>query len=460
MNWKTDGTIAAIATPIGVGGIGVIRVSGPEAPAMVDRLFKPGGAKRLADAPSHLMLHGWLEKEGRTIDEVMVVHMKAPHSYTCEEVVEVHCHGGVMAMRSVLQLICDAGARPAEAGEFTFRAFLNGRLDLTQVEAVADLVRTDSRLGLQVSVNQLRGRLHDAIQEARDDLTQVAALVAASIDFPEEDVVFTQRGDCLARLAATRDRLAALLATAEQGRILRDGLVVAIVGKPNVGKSSLLNTLLKEERAIVTEIPGTTRDTLEETVDLGGLALRLVDTAGIRDTVDPIEREGVSRSRKAIGLADLTLLLLDGSEPLTGDDIRLLELVDPAKSVLVINKRDLMSRCEPEWVHRIGGQERVIISALTGLGITDLEEWIVGWALHGERPVVEAAMITNLRQQHAAQRALEAVLDAIAALENGAGEELLAVDLARALEALGDIVGETTAEDLLSRIFAEFCIGK
>ena len=460
MKFKSDDTIAAIATPPGLGGVAVIRVSGPRSAALVHGIFRPSGATALIDAPSHRLLHGWIESEGRTVDEVMAVWMKAPHSYTREDVVEVHCHGGGMASGAILDRICSAGARPAEPGEFTFRAFVNGRLDLTQVEAVADIVRAPSRTALAVSANQLRGRLLEAIRAVRDDVRHVSALVNAGIDFPEEDVVFTNREECLSRMGRARAALAELVRTADQGRILREGLAVAIVGKPNVGKSSLLNALLREERAIVTEIPGTTRDTLEEIVELGGLALRMVDTAGIRESHDIVEREGIARSRRAIEQADLTLLVLDGSRPLDGDDRALLGMLDRAGALVAVNKLDLFAPRAPECTSELGGFDWVSLSALTGEGLAELERSIRGWVSRDERPVWESALITNLRQKHAAERALRACERAVQSIHERRGDELLAVDLASVLDALGDIVGETTAEDLLDRIFADFCIGK
>jgi len=348
----------------------------------------------------------------------------------------------------------------AHPGEFTLRAFLHGRIDLTQAEAVGDLVRTRSALGLQVSANQLRGRLHEAIAALQGDVQQVAALVAAGIDFPEEDVVFAHRGEITERLGHVRERLDALLARAGQGRIVREGLAVAIVGRPNVGKSSLLNALLRENRAIVTEVPGTTRDTLEEAAEVGGLMVRLVDTAGIRHTEDVVEREGIQRARRAIAQADLVLLVLDGAAPLTADDEALLAEAPPQASLVVVNKRDKLDGASPAWVGRLEGRPWLGLSALTGAGLPELEAAIRGWALQDERPVLEDALLTNLRQEQAARQAAEAVRGALAALEGGLGDELLAVDLERVLMALGEIVGATTPDDLLNRIFAEFCIGK
>jgi tRNA modification GTPase len=457
---RDEDTIAAIATPLGSGGIGIVRLSGRAAVAIADRFFRASGGIPLSGAPSHKLIHGWVEQDGAPLDEVLAVAMRAPHSYTCEDVVEVHCHGGSLAVRTVLELACAGGARLAQPGEFTQRAFLNGRMDLTQAEAVGDIVRSRSLLGLRVSADQLRGRLHGDILALREEVAQVAALVAAGIDFPEEDVVFAHRQDIVARLAGVRERLRALLGTATGGRMLREGVAVAIVGKPNVGKSSLLNALLRENRAIVTEVPGTTRDTLEEALELGGVGVRLIDTAGLRQTDDVVEREGISRAERAMALADLTLAVMDGSQPLDEDDRRVLEQSAGRPSLLVVNKRDRMPGPEPAWAPQAGDRPRVAVSARTGEGLEALEAWVRRWALNDERPVLEHAWITNLRQQQAAGHALGAVDAALAGLDSGAGEELLAVDLSRALDALGDIVGETTADDLLNRVFAEFCIGK
>ncbi len=460
MKLNAEDTIAAIATPPGAGGVGIVRVSGPRAVAIVHPLFRPQGRQGLERAASHRMLYGWIERDGQPLDEVLAVVMRAPHSYTRQDVVEVHCHGGALVTRTVLELALKGGARLAQPGEFTLRAFLSGRLDLTRAEAVQDMVEARSEWGLRVSANQLRGGLYGEIQALREDAAHVAALVAAGIDFPEEDVVFAHREDILRRLKGVEAKLVALLETAERGRRMREGLAVAIVGRPNVGKSSLLNALLRENRAIVTEIPGTTRDTLEESLDLGGLALRLIDTAGIRDTADTIEREGIARTRRAVDQADLVLAVLDGSVALTAEDRQVLAMAPDAATLAVINKLDRMAGADPKWVGELGSLPRVSLSALTGAGLAGLETWIRAWAVQDERPLLEHPMLTNLRQQQAAQGALGAVRSALAAIADGLGDELVAVDLARGLDALGDIVGETTADDLLNRIFAEFCIGK
>ncbi|MCH9045356.1 MAG: tRNA uridine-5-carboxymethylaminomethyl(34) synthesis GTPase MnmE [SAR324 cluster bacterium] len=460
MALRSEDTIVAIATPLGVGGVGIIRLSGKEALPLVDGIFRPAGGSSLAQAESHHLLYGWIERDGRPVDEVLAVAMRAPRSYTREDVVEVHCHGGTMVLRTVLEMAIHGGARLAEPGEFTLRAFLNGRIDLTQAEAVGDIVRTRSSLGLQVSANQLRGRLYEEIGALREQVAHVAARVAAGIDFPEEDVVFAHREEIVSKLESVRTRLATLLSRAAQGRIVREGLAVAIVGRPNVGKSSLLNALLRENRAIVTEIPGTTRDTVEEAAEIGGLMLRLVDTAGIHRTEDVVERAGIDRARGAIERADLALLVLDGAERLTPDDEALLGEVDPAATLVVVNKQDRLHGAQPEWIGKLADFAWVALSALTGAGLQEMEARICQWALSDDRPALEDALITNLRQEQAARNALQAVEGALQAICRGLGDELLAVDLQRVLFDLGDIVGETTADDLLNRIFAEFCIGK
>ncbi len=460
MKWNPVDTIAAIATPLGVGGVGIVRLSGSGAVAIVEPFFSAAGGKSLAAAESHRMYHGWIANEHGPVDEVLAVVMRAPHSYTRQDVVEIQCHGGPLVLQTVLELVCGAGARLAEPGEFTQRAFLNGRLDLTRVEAVADIVRAGSEAGLRVSANQLRGRLYDAIHALQDELGHVAALLAAGIDFPEEDIVFAHREDIAERLGRGRARLEELLETAEQGMILRDGLAVTIAGRTNVGKSSLLNALLRENRAIVTEVPGTTRDTVEEAAEVGGVVLRLTDTAGIRQTEDPVEREGVNRSHQAMAQADLVLLVLDGTVPLTPEDTGLLGRAVPEKTLVAVNKRDRMPEPRPPWAEKLAGWDVVVLSALTREGMEELEAGVRNWVFRGRAPVAEHGMITNLRQKEAARQALEAIETAQEGMAAKIGDELLAVDLRCVLDALGSIVGETTADDLLNRIFAEFCIGK
>lgn len=462
MKWNTEDTIAAVATPMGVGGVGIVRLSGKNSLEIANPLFRPAIGGQLSAQPSHLMVYGWLLKGTNLLDEVLAVQMKSPRSYTGEDVVEFHCHGGVMVLKTVLELLGQLGARMAEPGEFTFRAFLNGRIDLTQVEAVADIVQAGSAEGLRVSVNQLKGKLHEEILALKESVSSISALVAAGIDFPEEDVVFAQAGEVDIALSEVEKRMADLMASAHRGRILREGLMVSIVGSPNVGKSSLLNALLGENRAIVTEIPGTTRDTLEEACELGGLLVRLIDTAGIRATEDRVESEGIARSLKAAEQADLVLWVMDGSAPLDPGFKDLKSKMDPASALVVVNKRDLMSGDDPPWLSEISGYPNVKISAKSSKGLKNLEKAVVNWAMGTSQASVhtEHAMLTNLRQVQAAGRAGEALTRARLTLSEARGDELLAVDLQEVLDALGDIVGETTAEDLLEKIFSEFCIGK
>ncbi len=452
-----DDTIVAIATAPQPSGIGVLRISGPRAVECVATHFQGADLHRV---PSHRLSHGWImSKAGEPLDEVLVAVMRAPRSYTAETVVEIQGHGSPLTLESMVRMVLENGARLAEPGEFTRRAFLNGRLDLTQVEAVSDLIHARSESGRQVAVRQLRGKLFRAIEAIEEQVAQVAALVEACIEFPEEGTVFTHHEDCLKRIDQASADLRHMLEHADQGRRMREGVSLALIGEPNVGKSSLMNALLREQRAIVTEIPGTTRDSLEERLHLKGLAFRIIDTAGIRTTADVVEQEGIRRSRNAWQQADLTLILLDASRPLGPESLQLLEEADPERTVTVLNKMDLCSQ-PPHWLHPELPGEQVLLSARTGEGLELLEALLVRKAMMGEVPAGEEIWITNLRQQQSAERALEALEWVRDGLVQDVGEECLAVDLRTALNALGAIVGATTPDDLLGKIFAEFCIGK
>ena len=458
---RLDDTIAAIATATGPAGIGVVRLSGKRALPVACAIFSPAhSAQKLEHAESHRLYHGWIHDQGRSLDEALVAVMRAPNSYTTEDVVEFQCHGGVAVLRAILELILKQDVRLAEPGEFTQRAFLHGRLDLTRVEAVSDLIHARSRLGIFTAVNQLKGKLYEAIAAIQEQVAQVAALIEATIDFSDEDEAFMQQEECMTRLEQAREELEALLSSAEQGKILRSGLGVALIGRPNVGKSSLLNALLRENRAIVTEIPGTTRDVIEESIHFKGLAIRLIDTAGIRLTKDTVESEGVLRSKNAWETADMALLLLDCSSPLYAEDRQLLEQADPQKTIVVLNKKDLLPGDEPAWLDQCDAFKTVLVSAKEADGLQELEEALFEKSTRDEFVMEEQALITNIRQQQSARKALSALQVALEGLRHGVGEECLAVDLAGCLRALGEIVGETTADDLLNRIFAQFCIGK
>ncbi|MBF0280857.1 MAG: tRNA uridine-5-carboxymethylaminomethyl(34) synthesis GTPase MnmE [SAR324 cluster bacterium] len=458
---KLGDTIAAISTALGPAGIGVIRISGNKAIEITEALFhstRPG--LQLKQAPSHHFFHGWVYDGKQPIDEVMIALMKAPHSYTTEDIVEIQCHGSILVLQNILELVLNLGVRLADPGEFTQRAFLHGRMDLTQVEAVSDLINARSKMGIQAAVDQLKGKLFKAIDAVREKVFYVAALIEASIDFSDEDEEFTHREDCILRLRNACDDLENLLASAEHGKMMRSGLGVALIGLPNVGKSSLLNAMLKENRAIVTDIPGTTRDIIEESIQIKGLAVRLIDTAGIRKTEDLIENEGMQRSRDAFETADLILLILDSSCPLNEESIGLLQETDPENTVVILNKKDLLSGQQPSWIGKLEAFTTVAVSAKYEEGLEELKEVLFQKGTEGIMMADEQVLITNVRQQQAAKNAFSALQIAIEGLENELGEEFLAVDLADCLRALGEIVGETTAEDLLNRIFSEFCIGK
>ncbi len=439
----------------------MIRVSGPQAMRAAAQVFRPTNQMDVASLPSRKLHHGWIQFDGDLIDEALLAIMRAPRSFTAEDVVELQCHGSPQVLQSVLTRLCQQeGVRLARAGEFTRRAFLNGRLDLTRVEAISDLIHADSKLSMLLAAQQLRGKLYETIQAIQETLIQVASLIEAWIEFPDEDEEFMHQADCERRLAAIVEQLKQMLRTAESGKIARNGVHVVLCGRPNVGKSSLLNALLRENRAIVTDVPGTTRDVIEETLEINQITFRLNDTAGIRDTTDLVEREGVERSRRLVEQADLVLLLLDGSKELMAEDQRLLEDLREHSVLIVATKQDLWSTHEPQWLQQWNSREWIGVSTKHLESVERLEQRMWQLAVHNDLPALDQPWLTNLRQQQAAERALQSVEQALVTLKARQGEEFLAADLRRALDALGEIVGQTTPDDLLGRVFAEFCIGK
>ena len=452
-------TIAAIATPLGEGGLAVLRVSGPQALAIADRCFAPKGiaSKKPSGASSHTIHYGHIERDGRVIDEVLVSVLRAPRTFTREDVVEISCHGGLLPARLVLDALLAAGARLAEAGEFTKRAFLNGRLDLAQAEAVADLIHARTDLAVSAANEQLAGKLSQRIRELRADLLTTLAHVEAHLDFPDEDIAPDTRGQLLARLDRGVAFMDELLRTAHDGQVLRRGVRAAIVGRPNAGKSSLLNQLLGHDRAIVSPTPGTTRDTIEETASIRGVPVVFIDTAGLRDTADAVEAEGVRRSRVALERAELILHLLDASEPLDAADQRHLEEFSDRKRLLVINKCDLPRRLE---VPAQPGARVLEISCSTGAGLEALRDAIRDSVVTGGLNAEMLQVMINSRHQDALQRSRAATLRSAEALRADRTLELVALDLRIAVQAVGEIVGETTTEDLLDVVFSQFCIGK
>ena len=452
-----DDTIAAIATPVGEGGIGIIRLSGPDALPILRRIFRPRRASETF-RPQQMRFGNIVDGSGKTVDEGLAVYFKAPHSYTREDVVEIHCHGGAMSLRRAMELALGEGARPADAGEFTLRAFLNGRVDLAQAEATLDLIQARTQTGLSLALDQLGGRLSRDVKSAREQVLASLAYVTALVDFPEDDV---PEQEVLHPLRAAAETIERLHRSAEQGVIFRYGARAVLVGRPNAGKSSLLNALLQVDRAIVTPIAGTTRDTLEETANLGGVPVVLVDTAGITPTEDPVERIGVERSRRALDAADLALLVLDGSEPLTSRDVEIAALTQGKPTIVVVNKADQPRRLDAASILSAHQNVRATttVSAETGVGVNDLAVTVAQSLLSGD-PLPGAALVTNPRHRDALARAVRELRDAIAGLEQGMPVDLAAVHLTVAVQALGEITGEAVGEDLLSEIFSRFCIGK
>lgn len=449
-----DETIAAIATPLGEGGLAVLRISGPDAPAIADRLF--AGKGKPSAAPSHTIHFGKIVREGKTIDEVLLAILRAPRTFTREDTVEISCHGGILPAKLILDAILAAGARLAEPGEFTRRAFLNGRIDLAQAEAVADLIHSRTELALAAANEQLAGQLSHRINHLRDDLLHVLAHVEAHIDFPEEDIGPDTREQLRKRLEDGLALIAKLLQTADEGQILRRGIRAAIVGRPNSGKSSLLNQLLGRDRAIVSPIPGTTRDTIEETANVRGLPIVFIDTAGLRESRDELEIEGIRRSRQSLAQAELILHVLDANQPLTSEDRTYFVEFAEKKRIVVRNKIDL-----PRTLEMPGTTAPVVdVSCVTGQGLDSLKDAIKTLVWSGEIKAEMLQVMINSRHQDALNRARAATLRTLDALRADATLELVALDLRIAVAAVGEIVGKTTTEDLLDSIFGQFCIGK
>lgn len=452
-----DDTIAAIATPVGEGGLAVIRLSGPAAVLIADRCFRPAGkaARRLPEVPSHTISFGHIVRNGQVIDEVLCSVMRAPRSFTAEDVVEISCHGGVLAAKLVLDTVLAAGARLAEPGEFSKRAFLNGRIDLAQAEAINDVIHAKTELALAAANQQLAGRLSQRVMLLRDQMMNCLAHIEAHIDFPEEDIGPDTSQRLQARLREGLALMDQLLATANEGRILRTGIRVGIIGRPNAGKSSLLNALVGHDRAIVSSIPGTTRDTVEETANIRGLPVVFIDTAGLREARDEIELEGIRRSRKTLENAELILHVLDGTRPY--DPHEFLQSGSRSKRIIIKNKVDLDNCIElPPDIAGVA----VAVSCVTGEGIEALKDRIRDAVWSGDARAEMLEAMVNSRHQEALSRARAATHQSLVALQQGQTLELVAMDLHVAVNAIGEIVGKTATEDLLDRIFSQFCIGK
>ena len=457
-------TIAAISTPPGEGALHIVRLSGDDALNIIDKVYQQGH-KVLSEQESHTIHYGHIvdPRDQHVLDEVMVTIMKAPRTYTREDVVEINCHGGIVVVNKILQLLLREGARLAEPGEFTKRAFLHGRIDLSQAEAVIDIITAKTDRSMSMAVQQLDGRLSTLIRELRQDIFQTLGEVEVNIDYPEYDdveIVTTQKlKDCALDVKV---RVQKLLQTAQQGKILRDGLATAIIGRPNVGKSSLLNDLLREDKAIVTDIAGTTRDVIEEYVNVNGVPLKLIDTAGIRETEDVVERIGVEKSRQALQEADLILLLLNQSEPLTALDIELLELTQTMDRIIILNKTDLPQALDEEELQRYLLDDEAIyrISVKNHRGIDEIGDEISRRFFNGEVVDSNEMYLSNTRHIHLLEQTVDAMDEVLNSIEMGMPVDLSQVDMVRAWNLLGEITGDSVQDELLDQLFSQFCLGK
>ncbi len=453
-------TIAGIATAPGEAGIGIIRLSGESSISIADQVFQPKHYCTIREVKNRYMVYGWVEKDGSAIDEALLCIMRNPHSFTAEDVVEIHCHGGSYIIQAILKSVLDLGARLANPGEFTQRAFLNGRIDLTQAEAVNDLVHTKTALGLDLVMNQLKGKLFEKISVLKEKISWILSLVNAGIDFPEEDTVFANIGQIREKIESAGNELARLINSADTGIKIREGYKIVLAGEPNVGKSSILNGLLEDSRSIVTQTPGTTRDTIEESCTIKGIPVSLTDTAGIHKTMNSIEKEGISRAITAIQTADLILWVIDMSRP--SFETTLPEDIDISRipTLIVLNKKDLHGAENIRIPYKWQSYRTATICALDSEDIDSLRKEIFDFVSGRTGQLVEETMLTNLRQKKSAENALGALNRTKESIEKALGEEFLAEDLSHTLSALGEIVGETTPDEMLNRIFSQFCVGK
>ncbi|MGE8037860.1 tRNA uridine-5-carboxymethylaminomethyl(34) synthesis GTPase MnmE [Lysinibacillus sp. NPDC093692] len=457
-------TIAAISTPMGEGAIAIVRLSGDEAVAIADKIFRSPGGKSLTTKASHTIHYGHLvdPKTNEVVEEVMLSLMRGPKTFTREDVIEINCHGGLVSVNRVLKLVLTNGARLAEPGEFTKRAFLNGRIDLSQAEAVMDLIRAKTDRAMNVALGQMDGKLSRLIGDLRQALLETLAQVEVNIDYPEYDDVEEMTVPVLVEKCTwVRNEISKLLQTSSQGKILREGLSTVILGRPNVGKSSLLNSLVQENKAIVTDIAGTTRDIIEEYVNVRGVPLRLVDTAGIRETEDIVERIGVERSREALRGADLILFVLNYAEELTAEDERLFETIKAMDYIVIVNKTDLPQKIDLAQVKELAGNRRVVTtSLLQEEGIAELEEAIAALFFEGQIEAGDLTYVSNARHIALLHQAQATVEDALAAAQAGVPVDMVQIDVTRTWELLGEIIGDTVQESLINQLFSQFCLGK
>ncbi|WP_430884509.1 tRNA uridine-5-carboxymethylaminomethyl(34) synthesis GTPase MnmE [Fusibacter sp. JL216-2] len=455
-------TIVAVATAPGEGAIGIIRLSGDEAQKILHDIFRNKKGQAVQSFESRKLTYGHIVDENEhVIDEVLVTLMRAPKTYTREDVVEIHCHGGVIPLQSIVKRVLRAGARMADVGEFTKRAFLNGRLDLAQAESVMDLISAKTPKGFDVAFGQLEGSLSKKVASLRDELVSTMAQLEVCIDYPEEDIEEITYGEVVKKLSTVEKGIDDLLSSAETGRIIRDGLSTVIVGKPNVGKSSLLNALLKEARAIVTDIPGTTRDVIEEFINIKGVPLKLIDTAGIRETEDVVEKIGVEKSKSFFNQADLVIFVVNASEPLTSEDEDIIDRIGDKKAIIVVNKIDLPQAFDIDALEkRLPGKIFIRTSMMNEEGIEDVETQISEMVFGGQVIRKENAYVSNIRHIRALEKAKDSIRSAIDATESGMPYDFIEVDTKDTYQFLGEVTGETVEDDMMTKIFSNFCLGK
>ena len=454
-------TIAAISTGMTNSGIGIIRISGPEALLVADKIYQgKNNQKKISEMKSHTVHYGYIMDGNQILDEVLLTVMKAPNTYTAEDTVEINCHGGVVVVQKVLELVLKHGARPAEPGEYTKRAFLNGRIDLSQAEAVIDVINAKNEYALANSVNQLKGAMSEKIVKIREKIMENIAFIEAALDDPEHISLDDYPEELAEIISEMKNQLKRLIDSADNGRVISEGIRTVILGKPNAGKSSFLNSLLGEERAIVTEIEGTTRDTLEEHINIHGISLNVVDTAGIRDTEDRVEQIGVEKARKCAEDADLVIYVVDSSRALDKNDEEIIDIIKSKKSIVLFNKCDLESVVSSEEIEKLTDSPVVRISAKLGDGLEEFEDLLKKMFFEGKINVNDEVFLTNARQKSDISRAYESIVMVEQGVEAGMSEDFFTIDLMNAYEALGRVIGESVEDDLVDTIFSKFCMGK
>lgn len=453
-------TIAAISTAIGEAGIAIVRMSGDDSVNIIDEIFVSASGKKMAEAENRKFLYGHIADGDKLIDEVLVVKMKGPHSYTAEDIVEIHCHGGVVSVKRILNLILSKGARLAEKGEFTKRGFLNGRIDLTQAEAVIDMIKAKTDISFDMGLNQLSGALSEVLNKLKDELVSMQALIVANIDFPDEDIEDAAYHDLMERSDKILEKMDNLLDNSKNSRLLRDGINTVILGKPNVGKSSLLNGLLKYDRAIVTDIAGTTRDIIEDYINLDGVLLKITDTAGIRETDDEVEKIGVNIAREKLKEADLVIAIFDISRDFDKDDEEILNLIKYKKHITILNKDDLDQKISDEEIEKYFKDNYLRLSVMENESVKKIENLIIDLFFDGELQISSDSILSNIRHINALKEAKKALLEVNESLKEKVFLDLIEVDLENVISHISEITGTITTEDILDRVFSDFCIGK